>query len=304
MYKCKLCNKIFSSKQRLKYHEEKKVCNKIKKKFNCIFCSKIYNSKCTFLRHLNKKHPKKNINNIEDESINECKYCGKIFSRRDSLNRHISRYCKKKDDIDISENRLIEMKNSIIQNVKDNNINTSDLIDKILDMKIRNDKLLKTKTINITNNVQNIHNIQTTNNIIINNFGSENIKNIKEEQILNCINRCYSCIPELFKLIHINTPENRNLYLSSMKDSYLYLYKDNKWEVNDLDKILKYIKDNKRDIMEEYYNKNIGKFGTTKQKNINNMINDYNNGKLDKQYNKRIKMILVSNKEMLKKSYI
>ena len=41
-----------------------------------------------------------------------------------------------------------------------------------------------------------------------------------------------------------------------------------------------------------------------KTENISNMINDYNNGKLDKQYNKRIKMILVSNKEILKKSYI
>ena len=53
----------------------------------------------------------------------------------------------------------------------------------------------------------------------------------------------------------------------------------------------------------EYYNKNIDKFGSNKQKNINNMIKDYNNGKLDKQYNKRIKMILVSNKEVLKKLY-
>ena len=59
MYKCKLCNKIFSSNQRLKYHEGNNVCMKIKKKFNCIFCSKIYNSKYTFLRHLNNKHPKK-----------------------------------------------------------------------------------------------------------------------------------------------------------------------------------------------------------------------------------------------------
>lgn len=88
-----------------------------------------------------------------------------------------------------------------------------------------------------------------------------------------------------------------------MKDSYLYLYKNNKWEVNDLDKILQYIKDDKKDLMEEYYNKNIDKFQTYKQRNIGKMINDYNNGKLNKQYDKKLKMILVSNKDVLKNTY-
>ena len=94
----------------------------------------------------------------------------------------------------------------------------------------------------IINNINNTTNIQ--NNIIINNFYC-NMKFIKDDEILECINRCYSCIQELFKLIHIDTPENRNLYLSNMKDSFLYLYKNNKWELNDLIKyynILKMIK--------------------------------------------------------------
>ena len=33
------------------------------------------------------------------------------------------------------------------------------------------------------------------------------------------------------------------------------------------------------------------------------MIHDYNNGKLNKQYDKTLKMILVSNKDILKQSY-
>ena len=165
-------------------------------------------------------------------------------------------------------------------------------IEKYCKNKIGNTTIINNIT---TNNIQN--------NIFINNFGNESMKSIKEENILECINRCYSCIPELFKLIHIDTPENRNLYLSNMKDSYLYLYKNNKWEVNDLDKILQYIKDDKKDLMEEYYNKNIDKFQTYKQRNIGKMINDYNNGKLNKQYDKKLKMILVSNKDVLKNTY-
>ena len=88
-----------------------------------------------------------------------------------------------------------------------------------------------------------------------------------------------------------------------MKDSYLYLYKNNKWEIDDLDKILQYIKDDKKNIMEKYFSKHIDKFQSYKQKNINKMIDDYNKGKLNKKYDNKLKMLLVSNKELLKENY-
>ena len=156
------------------------------------------------------------------------------------------------------------------------------------------------KNCNIINNTTNINNIQ---NIIINNFQSENIETLTKSDILKCIERCYSCIPLLFKMIHIDIPENRNLYLSNIKDSFLYTYKNNKWVIDDLKQILDCIKNDKKDLIEEYFYNNREHFKPYKQRNISKMLDEYKNGKLDLQYNKKIKLILFNNKDLLKDSY-
>ena len=263
MFKCYNCNKTLSSRQRLQYHIKNNVCSILNSDFYCSICDKYYKTKFTLLNHLNLKHSKK----TKQKEVKE-----KIIKKKKEKKINKCQYCNKEFKRSDSLYRHIEKYCSY------KNKNTTTIINNIT-----------------TNNIQN--------NIIINNFGNENLKLIKEDNILECINKCYSCIPELFKLIHIDTPENRNLYLSNMKDSFLYLYKNNKWELNDLDKILKYIKDDKKELMEEYFKKNIDKFQTYKKKNIGKMINDYNNGKLHKQYDKKLKMLLVSNKELLKDTY-
>ena len=253
--------------------------------FKCYNCNKVLSSKQRLQYHI-----KNNVCSILNSDF-YCSLCDKYYKTKFTLLNHLNlKHSKKmvnkkcmKTNINkcIYCNKVFKRKDSLSRH-----------IEKYCKNKIGNTTIINNIT---TNNIQN--------NIFINNFGNESMKSIKEENILECINRCYSCIPELFKLIHIDTPENRNLYLSNMKDSYLYLYKNNKWEVNDLDKILQYIKDDKKDLMEEYYNKNIDKFQTYKQRNIGKMINDYNNGKLNKQYDKKLKMILVSNKDVLKNTY-
>ena len=332
---CKYCKKIFSRKDSLNRHIIKycKKINDYSKNNELVNCDEIKIS--------NNKSIKNNIttnniitNNITTNDIiitNNIKSIYSIKSQDDLCIKSQDDLCiKSQDDLCIKsqDDLCINLINKIINN-KITNENINKLIsNKTINITQNIQNIQNVQNIQNIQNVQNVQNIQNiqnvknvqnikninniinqtvnntinqTNNIIINNFGDESIKKLNENDILQCIDRCYSCIPELFKLIHIDIPENRNLYLSNMKDSYLYMYKNNEWVINDLDKILKYIKDDKKDLMEEYYFKNIDKFCSNKQKNINNMINDYNNGKLDKQYNKKIKMILVSNKDLLRK---
>ena len=254
MHICDNCNKKFSSKQRLNYHKNNKVC--IDKKIVCGFCEKTYKTKYTFLRHLNKKH-----HMIENKKNNEltCKKCNIIFTRKYNLQRHINN-------------------NKCINNT--NNIN------------------------NIINNITNnniINNI--TNNITINNFGKESFVSISDDQLHRCINMCYKGIPALFKLIHIDTPENRNLYLTNIKNPYIYTYSNNKWNLNEIKLVLSYLQREKKELIEYYVENNSDKFNKYKIKNINKMLNEHKNGILDKQYNSELKMLLINNKNVLKKTY-
>ena len=292
MYTCNKCSKTFSSKQRLKYHTTNNVCNKYEKKFHCIFCSKKYKTKYTFLQHLNLKHSKKIVNkklNTSQNLVNtsqkkentsqkkenpqkkndlECEYCNKVFTRKDNLNRHIKKYCKKVKTANITNNTT---------NNTTNNINT-------------------------TNNTIN-NNCNNTYNITINNFGKESLESISDKDIFKCVNKCYNGIPALFKLIHIDTPENQNLYLTNIKNPYIYIYNDNKWILNELREILDYIQKEKKGIIEEYMEKNNNKFKKYKINNIKKMLEDYRNGNLEKRYNSKLKLLLINNKDILKKAY-
>ena len=313
MLKCKKCFKVFSSNQRLEYHTVNNVCNKYLKKFCCLFCDRKYKTKFTFLQHLNRKHKKKIYNDLtnyvkspsqngqnpsqngQNPSQNgpkssqigqipsqmakipsqtpsqiillNCKYCDKKFTRNDNLKRHIKSYCKNKDKYTNNSNIIINNSNII------NNKNT----------------------------INNINNI-TINNTI-NNFGKEKLENISDNDIFRCINMCYGGIPALFKLIHIDTQENQNLYLTSMKNPYIYIYNNNKWNLDELNKTLFYIQNENKGIIEEYIENNKEKFKKYKIKNINKMLKEQKKGTLDDKYNSKLKLLLINNKDILKKNY-
>ena len=266
VFKCNKCKSKFSSNQMLNYHIDNNVCNDNSKPFKCLFCSKRYKTKFTFLRHLNSKHPKKiTINkNIIKPMI--CQNCNKKFTRKYNLDRHIKKYCKK----------------SNINNTTNNIINNTN---------------------NTTNNINSHNTTNITNNITINNFGRESLEGISDNDIFKCVNMCYEGIPALFKLIHIDKPENQNLYLTNIQNPYIYIYSGNKWKLSEIKKILNYIQKDKKDIIEDYIENNNNKFKKYKIININKMINDHKEGLLEKRYNSKLKLLLINNKHKLKKSY-
>lgn len=126
---CTLCQKVFTSKQSLKYHVEHNVC----KKYNtltCNICNKNFSSKYNLVRHndthltQNKTHidissqiltnPHKKNHTVSISPHNSltnssqaltsphktslgytCTYCKKQFTRIDNLTRHVNKFCKK-----------------------------------------------------------------------------------------------------------------------------------------------------------------------------------------------------------------
>ena len=298
MFSCDLCNKKFVSKQRLQYHKENQVCSLEKFNYMCIYCTNGYKHKQSLSRHMKvcKKrtknrnltkcssqlseftkeipsqknelphNPHKSVVKSENK-INMkycCEYCFKAFTRKDNLVRHKKKYCER-----------IKDKVQVINN--------------------------------ITNNITNITNNNTINNVIqINSLGNENLDFLTKPVMLEIINKCYNSIKELLQRVNIDNPQNRNLYLPNIKDSFIYkINDDNKWVMDNLDTTLNSIKTNKVEIIKNFIDENPDLFiNTDKIKFLKHMMYEINYGDSGKKIKQDLKLLLINNKEILKKNFI
>ena len=182
----------------------------------CSVCSKIYSSIKGYNNHITRNRCK-----IVPDDFS-CQYCSKSFKRNYNKNVH---------EISCSKNLMLIIKE------KEEEIQ----------------KLKLAATTNNNNNVTNITN--NTQNIIINNFGNEDISHVTKKQILRALRMNKECPVELVKLIHFNNdkPENHNIYKPNFKDKYVKYYENNIWKIGDLMKVVTELYLSKMDIAEEKF---------------------------------------------------
>ena len=166
------------------------VQNVIPKTFSCTKCNKIYKT----YRHL--QNHEKNCNKVDSLT---CPRCMISFTNRHNKNRHI-----KADKCNARS--IIHARTPNIQNITNNNT---------------------------TNNIQNaetIQNINNANRIIINNFGSERIDHISDEDIMKILQSGTNTVPLYIKKKHFdkNFPENNNIKYSN--DNKCQVLEDNCWQ--------------------------------------------------------------------------
>jgi hypothetical protein len=113
-------------------------------------------------------------------------------------------------------------------------------------------QLITSQCQNITNNITN-NNI--TNQIIINNFGDEDISHITKRQLIRAFKMCKEFPLEMIKMIHFNKekPENHNIYKPNFKDKYVKYFNDSVWKMGDAMKIITELYMSKMDIAEERF---------------------------------------------------
>jgi len=170
----------------------------------------------------------------------QCKFCNKVLSRYDNLNRHL-KTCKKKKEVEtliISQNEeMIKMKKEI-EELKNFKIQTQN------------------NTTNNTSNNNSHNNTNMSKNIIINNYGDENIKHLKYKDYVDILSSKYMCVPNLIEKIHFDSehPENQNIKYTNKKQPYLKIMKNNKWQfVNKKNELLNLIDDKCFILKEKYY---------------------------------------------------
>lgn len=151
-----------------------------------------------------------------------CLYCYKNLSRLDSLKRHhkICKMKEKKEKDIIEEN--IELKKTL--------------------MEYKNQP-------NITNNT-----INNINNIVINNYGNENLSYVKESELTKYVKNLPPGLLKFIEKVHFNPkhPENNNLRITNRKDNFIQIRKKNKWLLEDKNEIINNLLIDKYQYLEQH----------------------------------------------------
>ena len=100
-----------------------------------------------------------------------------------------------------------------------------------------------------------INNTQT-NNIQLNNYGSEDLSHISYRDKTHMLKIPYVMIQRMIEKIHFNDlkPENKNLMIVNKKDKYIKIYENGKWIYKDKKTTLEDLIDGKYFILDEHFN--------------------------------------------------
>ena len=238
--------------------------------FTCKRCGFETKLKTNLASHLKRK----NICNpiISDISINDllkeitkeknnsnitydCDFCNKKFNYASGKCRHM-KTCKE------TTNRFEEMQEKLKELEEKLNHPVTTIINN-----------------NITNNIQ-------QNNIVLENFCKEDVEFISDTFIRKCLSRVANGFEDLTKKIHFNPnkPEYHNITILNKKDSYLEVFKDNKWQFQDknvtLDALIKQCFDILSGHYDKYEDEIKAQFSYTQLKQVDQLVDNlYNKDK-------------------------
>lgn len=218
-FKCEKCEKEFTKKWNYKLHINRKTkCKKVR--YTCEICKKSYSSKSNLIKHMKKKNCQRKIKNKD----NVCIGCLKKYSSKSNLTRH-QKNCK----------RYIEL------------YALGDIKDEIKELK----KCIQTIMVDNIKNI-NINNYTTINqNLIINNFGFEDMKHLDKDFIKELLESPDDSVPKLIDAIHFskNNPHNMNM-MEANNNMYVFY---NNWKQVSRQKLFDFLVTTNFERIDDFY---------------------------------------------------
>jgi len=224
-----------------------------------------------------------NNNNV---SVFKCEFCLKIFKQKRYLKQHINREnCKDKtkSDEQVSLLKFMSLKMSkmeadMIEMKRQHAEEIERLLEKVGTGGLSNSANMSNSN-NRTNNIGTQQNIggNMTQNIVLNNFGREDIKYITEEFVKNLMKLPYGSIPKLLKHVHFNPehPENRNVKITNKKLSWAEVWNDDKWELRDKKQVIDDMVDKGYNMIDEQYDRDPPDLPLNKRRNFEDFQTKY-----------------------------
>ena len=211
------------------------------------------------------KEPKKSQKEpIKSKKVHKCDYCDETFNTIPSKRRHELHRCKE-------------------------NTNTCSLIkkqEKQIKKLERQIELLLTK---VGNNYT-INNNTNTNNIQLNNYGSEDLSHISDTLKTYLIKHPFGAIQQLIEKIHFNRdkPENTNIMITNKRDNKISVYENGKWVYRNKKKTILKLIDNKYYLLDDHYNEtpyeSLSEFNHDNYKRFSNQYDNSEKELLEKLY--------------------
>jgi len=200
---------------------------------------------------MNQNEPAKNTEmNQNEPAMNQkmfkCQFCESIFNTRASCRRHEIHRCKENPDF---VDKIIDAKNSKIKNLQKDK--EALLQDK--EKLEREKKELYKQVSKLLDKVGDTTNIQ--NNLIMNNYGKEDLSHITDSLKTNLLNMPYCAIPKMIEAIHFNDekPENKNIVLPNKKDNLVKVFQGDKWVYKNKSETITDLVDSKYTIIDDHY---------------------------------------------------
>ena len=181
--------------------------------------------------------------NTDEHKMNtkshKCQFCESFFNTRASKRRHEKHYCRENPDF---VDKIIDAKNSKIKSLQ-----------KEKEKWEQERQELYKQVSTLLEKVGDTTNIQ--NNIILNNYGSEDLSHITDKLKTELLNIPYCAIPKMIEAIHFNDekPENKNIMLPNKKENLVKVYEGNKWVYKNKNETITDLVDSKYTIIDDHY---------------------------------------------------
>ena len=295
-YVCKICNYSTNIKSHLNRHLKTK-----KHRVNEVS----YGKKPKEIMGMSQNEPKMSRNEPamsqnepvifqKDIKTYPCDYCDESFSTMANKRRHELHRCK--ENTNVSNSIITKQENKIkkLEKEKENQIKKleKEMEKQRKEMEIQKKEMVKQIELLLTkvgNNYTTINNTNT-NNIQLNNYGSEDLSHITDALKTYLIKHPFGAIQQLIEKIHFNRdkPENINLMITNKRDNKISVYEDGKWVYRNKKKTIQRLIDNKYYILDDHYNdmpgEELSEFNHTNYKSFSGKMDENDKQLLEQLY--------------------
>ena len=220
--------------------------------------------------------------------------------------KHIKYTCKKNKDEDMKElvrllNEQNKLKDEEIKELKEMNYKQNETMKKQIE-KLSNK--LQFQQINNNNNMNsNNNNIVNFNNIQLLNYNETDYSHISNKTYHKCVKHCFHSVKSLIKEVHFNNkkPENKNIYISNIKNKYIMVYKNNKWQLVNRKEQLDDLYSYNEVMLEEWYDEYKDKYPDM-IKSFTKYLNNRDNDTVINKVKEEIILMMYNNRNMIENS--